>query len=147
MKVYDILTSSMIDWIQFRNAPLSLDFSLSGEYLATTHVGSKAVFLWSNKSFFSDIIIQKVPTKPVYIDLPTLSDSESVKQSHKDFNLKDMKDAEASKKEEEVTQNLIEQRFNETKEIAKKTDKARQSDSFMQMSNQPYSKWQAIFNL
>lgn len=147
MKVYDILTSSMIDWIQFRNAPLSLDFSLSGEYLATTHVGSKAVFLWSNKSFFSDIIIQKVPTKPVYIDLPTLSDSESVKQSHKDFYLKDMKDAEASKKEEEVTQNLIEQRFNETKEIAKKTDKARQSDSFMQMSNQPYSKWQAIFNL
>ena len=52
LKIFDILTGSMIDWIQFKNAPLSIDFSLSGEYLATTHVGSKAIFLWSNKAFF-----------------------------------------------------------------------------------------------
>jgi len=52
IKVFDILTGSLIDWIQFERAPLSIDFSLSGEFLATSHVGSKAVFLWSNKAFF-----------------------------------------------------------------------------------------------
>ena len=72
LKVFDILTGSLIDWIQFQNAPLSIDFSLSGEFLATSHVGSKAVYLWSNKSFFSNVIIQTVPKKPTLIDLPLL---------------------------------------------------------------------------
>ena len=89
LKVFDILTGCLIDWIQFKNAPLSIDFSISGEYLATSHVGSKAVFLWSNRAFFQNIVIQKVPTKPVMIDLPTLASSEQVKESHKDFYLKD----------------------------------------------------------
>lgn len=52
LKVFDILTGSLIDWIQFQSAPLSIDFSLSGEFLATSHVGSKAVYLWSNRAFF-----------------------------------------------------------------------------------------------
>lgn len=30
-------------------------------------------------------MIQKVPNRPVLIDLPALSSSESVKESHKDF--------------------------------------------------------------
>ena len=41
-----------MDWLRFKNAPLSLDFSPSGEFLATSHVNSKAVFLWSNKTYF-----------------------------------------------------------------------------------------------
>lgn len=65
LKIYDIMTGCLIDWIQFKKAPLSIDFSLSGEFLATSHVGSKAVFLWSNKSFFSNIVVQKVPTNPI----------------------------------------------------------------------------------
>jgi U3 small nucleolar RNA-associated protein 21 len=57
VKVFDILTGSLIDWIKFQRAPLSIDFSLSGEFLATSHVGSKAVFLWSNRSYFENIVI------------------------------------------------------------------------------------------
>jgi U3 small nucleolar RNA-associated protein 21 len=90
LKVFDILTGSLIDWVRFQNAPLSIDFSLSGEYLATCHVGSKAVFLWSNKAFFQNIVIQRVPEHPVKIDLPSLASSERVKQSHKDFYLDKM---------------------------------------------------------
>ena len=67
MKVFDILTGSLVDWIVFQKAPLSLDFSLSGEFLATTHVGDKGVFMWSNRTFFQDVVIQKVPTEPVHI--------------------------------------------------------------------------------
>jgi U3 small nucleolar RNA-associated protein 21 len=52
LKVFDILTGSLIDWIKFKNAPLSIDFSLSGEFLATSHVGSKAIYLWTSKSYF-----------------------------------------------------------------------------------------------
>lgn len=86
IRVWDILTGTLVDWIQFKRAPISLDFSPSGEFLATTHVGSKAVYLWSNRGHFQNIIIQRVPTQPSLIELPSLSQSEqSVKRSHQDF--------------------------------------------------------------
>jgi len=76
--------------------PLSIDFAPSGEFIATSHINSKAVYLWSNKSFFQQIVIQKVPTKPTKIDLPTLSTTELQKYSHKDFyeNKKEEKEEE-----------------------------------------------------
>ena len=57
IRVYDIVTGSLVDWIKFKNAPLSIDFAPSGEYLATTHLNSKAVHLWSNKAFFQQVVI------------------------------------------------------------------------------------------
>ena len=86
IRVWDILTGSLVDWVQFKRAPISLDFAPSGEYLATSHVGSKAVYLWSNRGHFQSIIIQSVPKGPSMIELPSLSQSEeTVKHSHKDF--------------------------------------------------------------
>jgi len=85
IRVWDIVTGSLIDWFKFKNAPLSIDFSPSGEFLATSHINSKAVYLWSNKTFFSNMVIQKVPKAPVNIDLPDLSTTELKKRSHKDF--------------------------------------------------------------
>lgn len=145
LKVFDILTGCLIDWIKFKQAPLSIDFSLSGEYLATSHVGSKAVYLWSNRSFFSEIVIQKVPSKPVEIDLPVMASSEIVKESHKDFYAKDL--LEGKDKPEEVSQTIIQQKFAKTKNETSRVETERASDKFMSLSNQPYSKWQAIFNL
>jgi U3 small nucleolar RNA-associated protein 21 len=52
VRVWDLLTGSLIDWVQFKHAPLSLDISPSGEFLATSHQGQKGVYLWSNKNFF-----------------------------------------------------------------------------------------------
>ena len=52
IRVWDIITGSLVDWVKFKNAPLSIDFSPSGEFLATSHINSKAVFLWSNRAFF-----------------------------------------------------------------------------------------------
>lgn len=76
IRVWDIVTGSLIDWLKFQNAPLSIDFSPSGEFLATSHLNSKAVYLWSNRTFFSNTIVQKVPKAPVEIDLPQLSTTE-----------------------------------------------------------------------
>ena len=89
VRVWDIVTGSLVDWIKFMNAPLSLDFSPSGEFLATSHLNSKAVFLWSNKAFFQQVVIQKVPSGPAEIDMPHCESTSEQKYSHKDFYGKD----------------------------------------------------------
>ena len=102
IRVWDIITGSLVDWVRFKDAPLSIDFSPSGEFLATSHLNSKAVFLWSNRAFFQQIVIQKVPTKAIEIDLPSLNSTEVKKQSHKDF----YKEQE-TKEEQGVQKSLI----------------------------------------
>ena len=140
IRVYDILTGTLVDWVQFKRAPISLDFSPSGEFLATSHVGSKAVYLWSNRGHFQNLIIQRVPTKPTLIDLPSLSEQETVKHSHKDFYSSSNKDDG-----EAVEITLIGKKLEELDEVHSRAAKERQD--FVRLSNQPYSKWQAIFNL
>lgn len=98
--MYDIVTGSLIDWVRFRQAPLSIDFAPSGEFLATSHLNSKAVFLWSNKAFFQQVVVQRVPTQAVAIDLPTCLNASKQKFAHKDFYTKD-EQAGASKEEDE----------------------------------------------
>jgi len=85
IRVWDIVTGLLGDWFRFKNAPLSLDFAPSGEFLATSHLNSKAVFLWSSRTYFSNVVIQRVPNKPTEIDLPDLSTTELRKFAHKDF--------------------------------------------------------------
>ena len=71
-RFWDTVTGLLVDWFKHKNAPLSLDFSPSGEFLATSHLNSKAVYLWSSRTYFSNVVIQRVPTKPIEIDLPDL---------------------------------------------------------------------------
>ena len=100
-----------MDWVQFKRAPISLDFATSGEFLATSHVGSKAVYLWSNKGHFQSIVIQSVPKAPRMIELPSLSQAEVVKHSHKDFYAnEDMK--KEDQESDEANQSLIQAKFN-----------------------------------
>lgn len=140
IRVWDILTGSLVDWVQFKRAPISLDFSPSGEFLATSHVGSKAVYLWSNRAHFQNIVLQRIPTQPTLIELPSLSQSEKVKLSHKDFY---NKLEESSKEDLEMT--LVQAKLSELDSQLTKVSQER--SQYVRLSNQPYSKWQAIFNL
>jgi len=52
LKVYNLLSGSLIDWISFQSAIKCFDYSPTGEYLATSHVGVNGIFLWTIKSYF-----------------------------------------------------------------------------------------------
>lgn len=151
IKVFDILTSTLIDWVQFQRAPLSMDFALSGEFLATSHVGEKGIYLWSNKSFFSNLLVQKVPNEPIQIELPTLSKMEQVKQSHSDFYGADAKKLQKAKEGAEntnMTAELIDQMFKKVKKEEERVRRDKEDKGeYVMLSDQPYSKWQAIFHL
>ena len=41
LKVWDLLTSTLIDWVAFCDIPKAVAYAPTGEYLATTHVGKK----------------------------------------------------------------------------------------------------------
>ena len=71
VRVFDVVSGSLIDWLQFSKPVTSVAFSPRNDYLATTHVNSVAVFLWANKSFFSNVYLQARPKKPAEMKTTT----------------------------------------------------------------------------
>uniref|UniRef100_A0A915HDN8 Small-subunit processome Utp21 domain-containing protein n=1 Tax=Romanomermis culicivorax TaxID=13658 RepID=A0A915HDN8_ROMCU len=77
VKIWDLVSSSLIDVIALERPCLSLTFSPTGEYLATVHDGLLGVYLWALKSMYAKISVRALPLdfKPKNItQLPKMLD-------------------------------------------------------------------------
>lgn len=84
------------------------------------------------------------------IDLPELSQSEVQKESHKDFYAGQKDDLNKDQQSKEgdasaLTDTLIQNKFKKIDSILKERDEQR--NSYLRLSDQPASKWQAIYAL
>ncbi|KAI9918980.1 hypothetical protein PsorP6_011975 [Peronosclerospora sorghi] len=70
VRVWDVPTGKCIDWVRFQKPVTGVAVSPTGEFLATTHVNHVGIFLWANRSFFSDVFLDTEPREPVDMDLP-----------------------------------------------------------------------------
>jgi U3 small nucleolar RNA-associated protein 21 len=70
VRVYDVPSGRMVDWFVFGSPVSSLAFSPNSEFLATTHADNLGVFLWVNKSYFTNVYASSAPTAPREMDLP-----------------------------------------------------------------------------
>mmetsp|Transcript_13275 Transcript_13275/g.24902 ORF Transcript_13275/g.24902 Transcript_13275/m.24902 type:complete len:864 (-) Transcript_13275:28-2619(-) len=64
IKVWDVPSSRLIEWLQFDKQPISLDFSPNGEFLASAHSGSNCIFLWLNKATYTTTVVEREPEQP-----------------------------------------------------------------------------------
>ena len=96
----------MIDWFLVETPVTSLAFSPTGEFLSTTHLGDIGIYLWSNKSYFSNVFFHPPSEKPSFISLPKIT-KDIVEDTEKD-NLKNGKEKEDNKEEEEDQEMNIE---------------------------------------
>ncbi|KAM3728305.1 ATP-binding cassette sub-family F member [Dirofilaria immitis] len=55
IKVWDLITNSLIDVMKCEMHCISFCFSPNGEYLATCHHEQKSIYIWANKAWFTAI--------------------------------------------------------------------------------------------
>eukprot|EP00547_Thalassionema_nitzschioides_P017362 CAMPEP_0194252542 /NCGR_PEP_ID=MMETSP0158-20130606/27839_1 /TAXON_ID=33649 /ORGANISM="Thalassionema nitzschioides, Strain L26-B" /LENGTH=978 /DNA_ID=CAMNT_0038989983 /DNA_START=392 /DNA_END=3324 /DNA_ORIENTATION=- len=72
IRVWDVPTNHCVDWMAFHTAPTSLTVSPTGEFLATTHVDSIGISMWSDKSFYRTVFVDgaNAPLEPFEMDDP-----------------------------------------------------------------------------
>ncbi|CAF0909625.1 unnamed protein product [Didymodactylos carnosus] len=74
IKVWDIPSGELIDVIKFDEAVVSMAISQNGDTLATSHVNSIGVYLWSNKTMYSSSVTIRpidINKKVDRVSLPT----------------------------------------------------------------------------
>ncbi|GFQ91859.1 WD repeat-containing protein 36 [Trichonephila clavata] len=114
IKTWDITSGRLIDWFTVSPVCVSLAMSPSGEYLATTHVGSPGVYLWANSTLYNNVSLYPLPETydPLQMDLPLISlegkddDTEAVEETIDDEMLPEFKSPEQIS-DEFVTLSLV----------------------------------------
>mmetsp|Transcript_32431 Transcript_32431/g.36972 ORF Transcript_32431/g.36972 Transcript_32431/m.36972 type:complete len:228 (+) Transcript_32431:530-1213(+) len=124
---------------------MSVAFSPTGEYLATTHVEKKGIFLWSNKAFFGNVFLQDSPKRPHYLDLPNVTETRKQNLTHQDFYvLKDQVD-KLHQEEKKVLSDQVDKAFEELLKSDSEYRTAKESTEMAKISSDPFSKWQSLY--
>ncbi|CAD5111627.1 DgyrCDS920 [Dimorphilus gyrociliatus] len=76
IRVWDLLTGSLIDCFLVRSPAKSLAFSPTNEFFVTTHVDDVGVYLWTNKLLYAHVPLKPLPHdfNPSILELPTTSE-------------------------------------------------------------------------
>ncbi|CEL51962.1 hypothetical protein RSOLAG1IB_00499 [Rhizoctonia solani AG-1 IB] len=73
IRTFDIPTGRLIDAFKTPSVATSITWSPTGDFLASAHVDSVGVFLWTNKAQYSDVSLQTVTEGEfATLELPTM---------------------------------------------------------------------------
>ena len=122
-------TGFLISAVRLPSIATAIAFSPSGEFLATTHVGSLAIHLWSNRSQFRTIPVRRISEE----DIPTLHEAlPSISGREGEGVLEGAFDEDETSEEEQVNG------FSSVDQL---------SEDLLTMSLQPRTKMWSLLNL
>ena len=132
LKVWDIMLGILINWLVLPRAITCMDFSPTGDYLATGLVDEKGIFLWSNTSMYTHLTLNKSPTQAAKLELPRFEEMVQAK-TRKEFY----------KDKEETAEAMLDDE--DWKELLKTSEEPKVNT--INFSSEPFTKWQTIYNL
>ncbi len=139
IRVWDVPTSTCVDWMTFASAPTSLALSTTGEFLATSHLGSLGISLWCDKSYFRTVHLGvNPPITPFPMDEPAAV-AEDEKRNSIDNGMPLIKNSDVE---------IIISEENEEVEAKEKKLKANpKMKGLVTLSGLPAAHWKNLFHL
>lgn len=86
IRTWDVPAAQLVDQFQTESACVSLNLSPTGEVLATAHVNSLGIFLWSNKTLYVKVTLKALsPNDEIpKITLPTCGASNEISEEQEE---------------------------------------------------------------
>ncbi|KAI8343257.1 Utp21 specific WD40 associated putative domain-containing protein [Chlamydoabsidia padenii] len=128
VRTWDLPTATMVDIFKVENVVTSLTFSPTGDYLATAHVDNVGIFLWANRTQFTNVSLRSIADdeEVQLLALPSLTTENS--DDEDDENDDSETEAININNDESATQEQL-------------------TDKMITLSLEPRSKWQNLLNL
>ena len=126
IRTWDLPTGHLIDGIHTNKIVTALAFAGSGEFLATAHVGSVGVNLWTNRTLFKHVPARHIEDKDIVdLAMPTISGEGGVS----------------------VIDAALHPEVDEETDTGVYHTAAQLSDKLLTMSLIPRTRWQTLLNL
>ncbi|KAJ1309936.1 hypothetical protein OPQ81_006695 [Rhizoctonia solani] len=127
IRTFDIPTGRLIDAFKTPSVATTITWSPTGDFLASAHVDSVGVFLWTNKAQYSDVSLQTVPEGEfTTLELPSMQGEDE----SEDLDLGELAELSLA---------------DTSKRSSGKTDQL--EGELVTLTVLPRSKWQTLLNL
>lgn len=146
VRTFDIPTSRLVDYFKTHQVATSVSFSPLGDFLATTHVGSKGIYLWANRNQYLNLALSGIDEDEMLLhddeyqeeELPTLRGIDVEELAQEDWRLHelDVGEAEYSRLYTSKPQLFIDEGQEDGKEAG-----------LITLSTMPRSRWMTLLNL
>ncbi|ORZ39490.1 Utp21 specific WD40 associated putative domain-domain-containing protein [Catenaria anguillulae PL171] len=136
VKTWDLPTGFLVDQFRVDHVVTSLTFSPMSDFLATTHVDSLAVFLWSNRTQYTNISLRPLTDDDEVVEqaLPTSADVDSDREDEGTEKQK----ASAGTAEVVVAAEVAYSDYVTPEQI---------TEHLITLSKHPKSRWQTLLNI
>ena len=104
LRIYDIISTNLIEWVKFDKIPLSMNLSPNSLYIALSFLEEKGIYLYINRTLFVDLEDIETVTEPVQCTLATFKakmikqrDEYNINEDNNDDNIEEKENDERKK--------------------------------------------------
>ena len=104
LRIYDIISTNLIEWVKFDKIPLSMNLSPNSLYIALSFLEEKGIYLYINRTLFVDLEDIGTVTEPVQCTLATFKakmikqrDEYNINEDNNDDNIEEKENDERKK--------------------------------------------------
>lgn len=148
VRVWDLPTGHCVDWVIMPSPVVSLTMSPRGDFLATSHVDSRGIFLWANQNYFTNLFLQPVTTPhPAPVTMPVV---EGITEGDAITDDEDEEDMGNAKEEMDVDEKQELKDAEKQKEAVEDEEDESEMGLYHELitlSKAPKSKWKTLVNL
>ncbi|XP_065834834.1 WD repeat-containing protein 36-like isoform X2 [Oscarella lobularis] len=132
VRTWDLPSARLIDYFIVESPATGISLSPTGDFLATIHADDLGIYLWSNKTLYSQVSLRPLPVdyQPRVVDLPTTTsdDNQSAGLGESVAHAADVKDEVDADDDEE-------------------SDAEQLADYLVTLSRLPNSRWKNLVHL
>lgn len=156
VRVWDLPTGHCVDWVIMPSPVISVTMSPRGDFLATSHVDSRGIFLWANQNYFSNLFLQPVTAPhPVQTAMPIIegiTDGDAIIEDEADDAANGLAEADVKEHMEVDEKDELETAKRLAEEEAAREREEEDNDlglfnELITLSRAPKSKWKTLVNL
>uniref|UniRef100_A0A3B4G0F0 WD repeat domain 36 n=1 Tax=Pundamilia nyererei TaxID=303518 RepID=A0A3B4G0F0_9CICH len=105
IRAWDLPSGSLVDCFLVATAPVSVSLSPTGDFLATAHVDSLGLYLWTNKSLCGPVGLRPLPAdyQPVVETLPGVT----VEETEQEVNSEEEEEEDVYQSAEQLGAELV----------------------------------------
>lgn len=143
IRTFDIPTSRLINYFHTNQVATSVTFSPLGDFLATTHVASRGIYLWANRNQYLHLPLGGIDEDEVFDlqnqqTLPTLRGVDLDSLEEEDAQLRELDAGEAE----------FQRTFTSKPQLfAGDANNSQEESGLVTLSTMPRSRWMTLLNL
>lgn len=144
VRTFDIPTSRLVDYFKTHQVATSISFSPVGDFLATTHEGSKGVYLWANRNQYLNLALSGIDEDEV---LQQLSSEAEALPTLRGVDIEEFAEEDAQLKEIDIGEAEYQRTYTSKPQLFIDEEQAEGSMGLITLSTMPRSRWMTLLNL